>query len=336
MLSDIIRLKDNRVSWKIPSLFDNDWVALHLSHALSPILNKPLFDIAYGSPLCAWAGGRPPRVTTTLSEEEVRTRLEAYLAVGARCAFTFSHINAGAYTDDPYCNMLLSLIEEYQGQAIVADDALARYIRRRHPALKLVCSNVRVVLDHHNGFLGQDENTYYHSLRGLYDEVVVRTEALLESGISSELQDMADHIELIVNERCARDCPYAAEHIAAMAQATASARDRDPAEPQPGCIYDQRRSKPTELVDNIYVPDERRKYLADKGFTKFKIQGRGASPVWFANTLLTEILFDGDKLAGQEDMQDIITPIALLQLFNPDSEARLAIPKSGRDINRGL
>ena len=217
MLSDGtegIRLEDDRITWKVPALFDNDWVALHLSHELAPLLGRPLFDIAYGSPLCAWAGGRPPRMIAPLSEDEMRRRFEAYRKVGARCAFTFSRIDAGKYVDDSYCNMLLSLLDEYGGQAIVADDGLARHIRDTHPAVSLVCSNVKVVLDHHVGFHGQDEESYYRSLLGLYDEVVVRTEALLEGGVTDRLQDLADRVELIVNERCAVDCPYAAEHIA--------------------------------------------------------------------------------------------------------------------------
>ena len=330
MLSDgtkVIRLEDDRITWKVPALFDNDWVALHLSYELSPLLGRPLFDIAYGSPLCAWAGGRPPRMIASLSEDELRSRFEAYRKVNARCAFTFSRIDAGKYADDPYCNMLLSLIDEYEGQAIVVDDDLARHIRDTHPAVRLVCSNVKVVLDHHVGFHGKDEESYYRSLLGLYDEVVVRTEALLEGGMTDRLQDLTDRIELIVNERCARDCPYAAEHIAAMAKATEHAADLAQDEPQPGCIYDQRHDKPTELVDNIYVSHERRAYLADRGFTRFKIQGRGSSPAGFADVMFNEILDDGSALVGSEDLADIVTPVLLLQAFNPYSEARLSIPE---------
>jgi len=330
MLSDgieVIRLEDDRITWKVPALFDNDWVALHLSYELSPLLGRPFFDIAYGSPMCAWAGGRPPRMTALLSEDELRRRFEAYRKVGARCAFTFSRVDAGKYVDDPYCNMLLSLIDEYEGQAIVVDDALARHIRNTHPAVRLVCSNVKVVLDHHVGFHGQDEESYYRSLLGLYDEVVVRTEALLEGGLTDQLQDLTDRVELIVNEWCARDCPFAAEHIAAMTRATERAADLAPDEPQPGCIYNQLHDKPRELVDNIYVSSERRAYLADRGFTRFKIQGRGASPAEFAGILFNEMLHDGSTLVRSECMGDIVAPVMLLEAFNPFSEARLSIPE---------
>lgn len=330
MLSDgneAVRFEDDRITWKVPALFDNDWVALHLSYELSPLFGRPLFDIAYGSPLCAWAGGRPPRMIVPLSEDEMRRRFEAYRKVGARCAFTFSRIDAGKYKNDPYCNMLLSLIDEYGGQAIVVDDDLARYIRDTHPAVRLVCSNVKVVLDHHIGFRGKDEESYYRSLLGLYDEVVVRTEALLEDGITDRLQDLTYRIELIVNEWCVRDCPYAAEHIAAMTRATEHAADFASDEPQPGCIYNEQHDIPRELVDNIYVSNERRAYLADRGFTRFKIQGRGASPAEFAGILFNEMLHEGNTLIESEGMRDIITPVLLLEAFSPHSEARLSIPE---------
>lgn len=53
-----VQLADECVSWKVPTLFDNDWVGLSLARALNPLLPKPLFSTAYGCPACAWAGGR--------------------------------------------------------------------------------------------------------------------------------------------------------------------------------------------------------------------------------------------------------------------------------------
>jgi hypothetical protein len=58
-------------------------------------------------------------------------------------------------------------------------DELARHIRTSQPDVRIVCSNNRCVLDRWEGFRGMDEAAYYHSLLDLYDEVVVRTEALL-------------------------------------------------------------------------------------------------------------------------------------------------------------
>ena len=204
-------------------------------------------------------------------------------------------------------------------RAIAAVPMLSRYRLIDFPLSSMVNSGVRNV-----GVIMQRN---YRSLLDLYDEVVVRTEALLEGGMTDQLQDLTDRVELIVNEWCARDCPYAAEHIAAMTRATERAAELDPDEPQPGCIYNELHDKPRELVDNIYVSSERRAYLADRGFTRFKIQGRGASPAEFASVLFSEILHDGSTLIRSEGMGDIVTPVLFLEAFNPFSEARLSIPE---------
>lgn len=78
-------LADERISWKVPVLLNNDWIALRLAKALNPQLPKPLFESVYGCPPCAWAGGRPSKVRRTLEESELRRYFEAYAEVGASC-----------------------------------------------------------------------------------------------------------------------------------------------------------------------------------------------------------------------------------------------------------
>lgn len=202
-------LFDERVSWKVPVLLNNDWVALRLSEALNPRLPKPFFQNVYGCPPCAWAGGRLTKLRRVPEESELRRYYEAYAAVGATCALTLSRPDAGEELNDPYCNMLLDLLDEYDGQAIVMDERLGRYVRSTHPNVKLVASNNLVFLDFNQGFLGLSERDYYLKLLELYDTVVVRSEALLEGGIAEDLTDIADRIEVIVNQICLPNCPEA-------------------------------------------------------------------------------------------------------------------------------
>ena len=72
-------LVDSRVSWKVPTLLNNDWVALRLAQTLNPQLPKPLFECAYGCPPYAWAGGRPSKIGRTIEEPELH-------ACYSRCA----------------------------------------------------------------------------------------------------------------------------------------------------------------------------------------------------------------------------------------------------------
>ena len=335
-----IRPFDGRVSWKVPSLFDNDWVALTLARELSPVLGKPLFSTAYGCPACAWAGGRTCRVTTSPDEAALRQRFEAYLKVGSRCAFTFSRPDAGQLKDDAYCNMLLGLIDEYGGQAIVVDDRLARHIRETHPDVTLVASNNRVVLDRWKGFGGMAEADYYRRLLETYDEVVVRVEAVLDDEMALQLVDIADRVQILVNQGCARECRYAPEHIARLARKING--DVRPDDPFIECIHflnhgwhDQR--------DSIYVPRKRRKVLADMGFRTFKLAGRGATPTHFANDIIiSEILSDDGNgtqagkepkgeaagILGRDDVRKLLYPVKMLAKLDAGPEILTGIPEA--------
>ena len=312
-------LADERISWKVPVLLNNDWIALRLAKALNPQLPKPLFESVYGCPPCAWAGGRPSKVRRTLEESELRRYFEAYAEVGASCALTLSRPDAGEELHDPYCNMLLQLLDEYHGQAIVVDERLARHIRSTHPDIKLVASNNRVFLDYNSGFLGLSEERYYRQLLELYDVVVVRSEALLAGGIAEDLVDIASRVELIVNQRCIPNCPVASWHIQAGAEVV---KDRLAGGDAvwPHCKYPDR-------TETIVVPAERRGELVQMGFCDFKLQGRNRKPHHVVAYLVDSIL----SKQGIEALKDTLRPIMqeafFLGLFDASVDALISIPK---------
>lgn len=313
-------LADERISWKVPVLLNNDWVALRLAEALNPQLSKPFFQSAYGCPSCAWAGGRPSKVRRIIEEPELRRYFEAYARVGASCALTLSRPDAGEELSDPYCNTLLDLLDEYDGQAIVVDERLARYIRSTHPGVKLVASNNRVFLDFNQGFLGFSERDYYLRLLELYDTVVVRSEVLLEGSIAEGLTDVASRVEVIVNQICLPNYPEATWHIQAGAEVVKEQLAGGEAE-WPHCKY------PNRTVTN-YVPHERRAELVEMGFTDFKLQGRNRRTHKLAAYLVDGILSD----EGREVLKDALRPVFVdatyLVLMGASPDALASIPQS--------
>ena len=317
-----ITLADERVSWKVPTLFGNDWVALSLAHTLDPLLPKPLFASAYGCPACAWAGGRNPRVRERLPEGELRRYFAAYRKVGANCALTFSRPDAGDYLDDAYCELLLSLVDEYGGQAIVVDDRLARHIRETHPAVTLVASYNRCILDHEKGFGGLDEETYYRRLLERYDEVVVRCESALDGGVLPRMTDVADRIQVIVNQKCIPNCPDGARHI----RATALSIEREAAD---GTRVLATCSKPQRsLMGTVQIDAERRRALADMGFVTFKLQGRIAPPTSAFKTIVSNILKEGLDVAMVEPVTSLVGETLMLDGSGTNFAAMVSIPAS--------
>ena len=321
MRETTVELADERVEWKVPTLFDNDWVALSLAHALNPLLSKPLFSTAYGCPACAWAGGRPLRQQRRLDERELRRYFEAYRAVGSCCALTFSRPDAGNFLDDAYSNLLLSLVDEYGGQAIVVDDRLAQYIRATHPSVTTVASNNVCVLGFAKGFGGLDEEQYYRNLLERYDEVVVRCEALLPGGIAERLVDIADRIELIVNQRCVINCPDAPAHIAAMTRVIKTMADGGTPSKHP-CTQDSNKKN----FGTIYVSRERRAVLADMGFVKFKLQGRNSPATMLLKNLVRNICRDGDAALDLDALYPIMEESLVMDVTRISLEELKSVP----------
>ena len=317
-----ITLADERVSWKVPTLFGNDWVALSLAQTLNPLLPKPFFASAYGCPACAWAGGRNPRVREQLSEDELRRYFVAYRKVGADCALTFSRPDAGDYLDDAYCELLLSLVDEYGGQVIVVDDRLAHHIRETHPAVTLVASYNRCILDHEKGFGGIDEETYYRRLLERYDEVVVRCESALDGGVLPRMTDVADRIQVIVNQKCIPNCPDGARHI----RATAQSIEREAAD---GTRVLATCTKPMRSrMGTVRIAAERRRALADMGFVTFKLQGRIAPATSAFKTMVCNILGEGLDVVLAEQVTPLVEEAFLLDCGGANFDAMVRIPAS--------
>ena len=321
MSSDALTLFDERVSWKVPTLFNNDWVALTMAQRLNPQLPRPFFDSAYGCTACAWAGGRYTRMER-LPEAELRRYFEAYAGVGATCALTLSRPDAGDYPDDAYGNLLLDLLDEFGGSAIVVDDRLARHIRGTHPNVNLVASYNRVLFDRAKDFGGVDEESYYRGLLGLYDEVVVRCEALLEGGIAERLVDVADRVQLIVNQQCVRDCPDAVEHVLCIEKAI---RAKEAGEP---FVYPHCTQKRDGTEVTVLVPLERRRELADMGFTKFKLQGRNTQARVAFMLLASNILGLHDTADAPEGLESVFVTAGIMDVLKTSTDLAVDIPSA--------
>ena len=255
-----------------------------------------------------------------LPEAELQRRFEAYAGVGATCSLTLSRPDAGDYLGDAYGNLLLDLLQEFGGSAIVVDERLARHIRKTHPEVGLVASYNRVLIDRSRNFDGVREERYYRNLLGLYDEVVVRCEALLEGGIAEQLADVADRMQLIVNQYCVRDCPVAVKHILGIEQ---SVRDKEAGREydDPSCIQN-----PDGTEETVYVQPERRRELADRGFTNFKLQGRNVDAHAAFMLLADNILDLPDAADAPDGLRQVFEAASMMDALGTPIELSAGLP----------
>lgn len=274
---DVYRARPGRVSWKVPYFMNNDWAALRLLELTRQMgVGRP-FDIVYGAPACAWAGGRPSAVRARLTRAQAEAYFAAYGAHGVTVALTFSRLEvADDELDDEYGAMLLDVAQEFGGQAIVANDALARRIREAHPGVALVASLDKCMteLAACDFAPAGGEAAYYHRLLETYDEVVARCEVALSDELLAGVQDVAPRIELICNQVCVPDCRHCRAHITSMERVN----DPSHAGARPhACYYlEQARDLAWSLAHSLFVSEGRIRELVGHGFCKLKLGGRNA------------------------------------------------------------
>lgn len=278
---ELYRNRPVRPSWKVPALFCNDWAALRLLR-MCELLEAPMpFDVVYGAPACAWAGGRPAAVRRRLSEEEVECYFEAYRHFGVSCALTFSKMSIPSESyGDPYCNMLLDAADRHRSQVIVFDDDFARFIKRTHANVQVVASLNKAMVDYRDGFA--DETAYYRTMLETYDEVVIRCEYVLDGRAIRNLQDAADRVEVIVNQFCVPNCKHVRNHLRAIEQWEACGRT---GECQACYSLEQAGDVGRRLASNLFMSNAMIDDLCACGFSKLKLAGRNAAPPQFIDML---------------------------------------------------
>jgi hypothetical protein len=243
------------------------------------------FDIVYGAPYCSWAGGRPSAITKTLSEKEIDTYFSAYSEYGVRCALTLSRlvVDEKQYSD-PYCNLLLEYIERYNGEAILFDDGLARYIREAHPNVKLIASLNKAMCDLKPDFEAEVEQ--YRELLTLYDEIVIRCETALDPARLVELADIRKRTEIIVNQFCVPDCKNVFRHLKSLEEWNdEGCRGAG----QPCFSLSMAADIDYRIFANLSISNSQINELCERGFTKMKLAGRNAQLPQFLDMLATYI-----------------------------------------------
>lgn len=269
----LYRQRKSRVSWKVPAFCCNDWAAVRLLQICDDLAADKPFDIVYGAPKSVWSGGRPAAISQTMGEEQLARYFKAYGEFGVTCALTLSRLQVPSWSyKDPYGNLLLDMIEQYEGEAIVFDDGLARYIRNTHPGIKIIASLNKAMCDYKYDFAGHEsETSYYRSLLELYDEVVIRCEYAADDELLENLADVADRVEIIANQFCIPNCKNVYKHLNAIEEWE---RGERPGQCQQCFSLAWLSKMENRLVDNLFMSDERISELSSRGFKRIKLAGR--------------------------------------------------------------
>lgn len=252
-------------NWRIPALFNNDRVTLKLLYICKKLgLEKP-FSSVYGSTKTVFSGGRNSIIERKLTEKEIEAYFKAYDDYGVQCYLTFSKWNISEKDlGDEYANIYLKLLNKYKGGVIISSDLLYDYIKTYYPNIIIVASVIKPTFECND----QGSVEYYHNLIKKYDRIVPKPEFILEEKNIIQLKQFADKVELLVNQSCLADCPYAKSHYIYYENSSLTNPNRFILP----CLKEK--EKLASINHTINLPMKYLKKLQTNGFNNFKLQGR--------------------------------------------------------------
>lgn len=117
------------------------------------------------------------------------------------------------------CNLLLDITESLNGEVIISSDKLLKYIRKTHPNIKCIASDVKSVFELKRG----KEIKYYTELSKKFDRVML-SPSYVKTTFTNDAEKYNDisKFDVIINNNCIIDCPNEKNHQKALVEFTKS------------------------------------------------------------------------------------------------------------------
>ena len=245
----------------------------------------------YGAfPQSIWNGGRTQE--GLCDKNFVKMVLKSFNDKGIPVRFTFTNpALEKKHLNDKFCNMVISLANNFINYSIFVSTILEEYIRRNYPDFKLTSSTCKRL---------NDGDRLAAELEKDYSIVVVDYDLNNKFDILEKLPHK-EKCEFLVNSNCRPNCPNRAQHyynVGVQQINYANHMRKYPDQPYDPIIFDDGANQNCpfftrnifeirELSTNIKPADIWDKYLP-MGFNQFKIEGRTA---WLFNLIETYVYY---------------------------------------------
>lgn len=272
-------------------------------------------------PNAIWNGGGHIFHYKNSSLKEMKKVRDFYNKKGISIAFTFTNqLITKEHLNDPYCNQMLEIFHNGMNEILVVSNELEKYIREKFPKYKINRSIINTekipfLLDDYNlSVMSKFKNRDFEFINNLSMEERSKT-------------------ELLCNEFCVNNCPYAYQHYREYAYIQLHGEKPTKCEKKYGtCRFPMadwdglcRRIKESnywisyEDIINTYVP---------LGFQYYKLGGRGEY-----NFITTELFIDYMiKPEYQMDVRTYIMERYMLD-FREETRKKLKIPELAEGLN---
>jgi collagenase-like PrtC family protease len=235
-------------------------------------------DSFFGAPTNSlWNGGRPPHYTEFIVGDWTK---QYYENIDAHKYLTYTNYLAGDYLDDWISNLSLEMLSKDDG-VIITDERLYKYIRKTYPKLKTKASVVKVSKEQPH----ERSADYYNQLLDRYDYILFHPDDNTNLDLIAQVKDLS-RVEVLIDERCTRNCPIRDLHYNINAQRNLPVKDRDNSIleqednlwnnmcPREKSIFLKNGKEKLDILVNTI--DEIQD-LYDMGIHRFKTSGRGSA-----------------------------------------------------------
>ena len=268
------------INYIIPGLyehfeFNKAFIKYLKIHPEKQIENTKINAIYGNFQFCIWDGGRVFPQYHQATIEQINNIFSYYTNQGiiSRLIFTNNQLKEQDY-QDRFCNLILTIGQDYNVEIVVADDNLREYIHSRYPSYQFISSTTKCITNFDK--LKEEINNPNYKMVCL-DYNLNHNKKILDF-----TPEEKEKTEFLCNAICKPGCPYRKEHYKLnslyslnygqkyqMEQCMITHSGNHPA------IHEYKNNFTPEEIYNTYVP---------MGFSYFKIEGRTWSDIDLACT----------------------------------------------------
>ena len=248
----------------------------------------------YGAPAdCLWGGGR---VGFGEDRAEEAAALTEEYGISARLTFSNSLLRE-EHLSDSKCNALCALFErsgKVQNGVILSSDLLLRYLRGHYPGLYFVSSTTKVL----TAFAQLERELRREEFRFVVPDF--RLNKAFES-LGALPEEQKKKLEFLCNECCSFTCPDRKACYENVSRKNLGEDCEDHVCVSPEAFRGYRFSDAMKNPAFIGVEDIQKRYLP-RGFSQFKIEGRGLGSALILEFLLYYLTKPEYRLKVREEI----------------------------------
>ena len=287
-----------KATYHLPGLFE----FLDLYGAFLPLFyehREYFYDFCeigslYGAPAdCLWGGGR---VGFGEDRAEEAAALTEEYGISARLTFSNSLLRE-EHLSDSKCNALCALFErsgKVQNGVILSSDLLLRYLRGHYPRLYFVSSTTKVL----TAFAQLERELRREEFRFVVPDF--RLNKAFES-LGALPEEQKKKLEFLCNECCSFTCPDRKACYENVSRKNLGEDCEDHVCVSPEAFRGYRFSDAMKNPAFIGVEDIQKRYLP-RGFSQFKIEGRGLGSALILEFLLYYLTKPEYRLKVREEI----------------------------------